>query len=177
MADSNPIENWRAVVGHESRYEVSDLGRLRSKPSVDSLGRRHPGGVLKGTTFRGYVEYCLYGGSAGKSRARGHNLVLCAFVGPRPAGMEACHRNGDGADNRLINLRWDTHSANMADMRIHGRSTKGERSVQAKLNWQAVAEMRAQSASGASDATLGKRFGVDVSHVNRIVAGKRWREG
>lgn len=34
--------------------------------------------------------------------------------------MAACHNNGDCTDNRLLNLRWDTVSANHLDKVIHG---------------------------------------------------------
>ena len=45
-----------------------------------------------------------------------HNLVLEAFVGPCPPGMEACHYpDHDKANNHLENLRWDTHAENMKD--------------------------------------------------------------
>lgn len=45
-----------------------------------------------------------------------HNLVLMAFVGPCPQGMEGCHYpDPDRANNRLSNLRWDTHSENARD--------------------------------------------------------------
>ena len=47
-------------------------------------------------------------------------LVLLAFAGPRPPGMEACHANGDASDDRLENLRWDTSSANKFDTVRHG---------------------------------------------------------
>jgi hypothetical protein len=48
-------------------------------------------------------------------------LVLEAFVGLCPAGMEACHFNDDPADNRLENLRWDTHSNNHYDLVRNGK--------------------------------------------------------
>lgn len=44
-----------------------------------------------------------------------HRLVLLAFVGPCPDGMEACHANDIPTDNRLANLRWGTHADNMRD--------------------------------------------------------------
>jgi hypothetical protein len=49
-----------------------------------------------------------------------HRLVLETFVGPCPDGMECCHNNGDPADNRLENLRWDTLSSNAYDRVEHG---------------------------------------------------------
>lgn len=49
-----------------------------------------------------------------------HRVVLETFVGLRPDGMECCHGNGVRSDNRLENLRWDTHEANEADKVRHG---------------------------------------------------------
>lgn len=49
-----------------------------------------------------------------------HRLVMAAFVGPCPDGMVVCHNNGNGLDNRLDNLRYDTQSENMNDTKRHG---------------------------------------------------------
>lgn len=56
-----------------------------------------------------------------------HQLVLEAFVGPRPEGMEACHWNDVCTDNRLENLRWDTTSANRHDQVRNGRHAYAKR--------------------------------------------------
>lgn len=49
-----------------------------------------------------------------------HILVLNAFVGPCPKDMEGCHNDGDPLNNRLGNLRWDTHAGNVDDSIRHG---------------------------------------------------------
>lgn len=49
-----------------------------------------------------------------------HRLVLAAFVGPCPDGMEGCHSDGNPENNALENLRWDTPSANARDRIHHG---------------------------------------------------------
>ncbi|MFJ4997148.1 NUMOD4 motif-containing HNH endonuclease [Microbacterium sp. NPDC088619] len=99
-------EQWRSVVGYDL-YEVSDLGRVRSK--------RGPRRILKAQPTRdGYLVLNLsQKGTVTKRRI--HQLVLEAFVGPREEGQEACHGDGRRSNNRLSNLRWDTHLANMAD--------------------------------------------------------------
>ncbi len=51
-----------------------------------------------------------------------HRLVLLAFRGPCPKGMEGCHRNGNKLDNKKRNLRWGTHGSNMKDKKSHGTS-------------------------------------------------------
>src|SRR6185312_7030300 len=62
-----------------------------------------------------------------------HRLVLEAFVGPCPDGMECCHNDGNPANNRVENLRWDTTSANQLDREAHGTSNRGEQQGRSKL--------------------------------------------
>jgi hypothetical protein len=69
------------------------------------------------------------------------------FRGPCPPGMEACHNNGDPTDNRLCNLRWDTHANNEADKIRHGTyfiraRLKGERNGNSKLTEEEVRLIR-----------------------------------
>lgn len=118
-------EEWRPVVGYEGYYEVSNLGCVRS------VARRIP--ASRGTGYRclpevvlrqgihqgGYkmVSLCVHGK---KRNQNVHQLVLAAFRGPRPDGLVACHNDGDPANARLDNLRWDTQSNNLRDSVRHG---------------------------------------------------------
>lgn len=104
-----------------------------------------------------------------------HRLVLGAFVGPCPPGMECCHGNGNPRDNRLTNLRWDTPSANSADKKAHGtlQDARGERNSRAKLSLADVFAIRSL-AGKLSSGKIGARFGVCGSTVRRIISGKDW---
>lgn len=55
------------------------------------------------------------------------HLVLETFVGLCPPGLEACHFNDVGSDNHLVNLRWDTRSANRIDRLRNGRDHMAKR--------------------------------------------------
>ena len=117
-------EQWRPVAGWEGFYEVSNQGRVRSLDRVvqTTAGpRRYLGKPLRtGVNRHGYpMVHLSAAGRTGKT-AKVHRLVLEAFTGPGPAGMEACHNNGDRTDARLANPRWDTPSANQHDRRLHG---------------------------------------------------------
>lgn len=50
-----------------------------------------------------------------------HLLVLEAFAGSRPDGMEALHIDGNKINNNTDNLRWGTSSENNRDIVRHGR--------------------------------------------------------
>ena len=103
---------WRAVVGYEGYYEVSRVGEVRR--IAPGQGAR-PGLILRpGTDPTGHKRVSLTADRKKQTR-KVHRLVLEAFVGPCPDGMEGCHENDIAGDNRLDNLRWDTRRANRLD--------------------------------------------------------------
>ena len=102
-----------------------------------------------------------------------HALVLEAFEGPKPDGMEACHCNGIKSDNRLSNLRWDTRSSNNADRIRHGGGNAGERQGGAKLTDENVRKIRSMKGA-VSQAALASQFGVCQTSISHIQRGKTW---
>lgn len=112
-------ERWKDIPGYKGRYQVSDLGRVRSLDHqvrrVSRAGaegtRLSPGRILRpGAGYSGHVSVSL-----GKGNSKGvHALVLNAFVGPPSNGQEALHDNHMPGDNRLENLRWGTRGENIA---------------------------------------------------------------
>jgi HNH endonuclease len=110
-----------------------------------------------------------------KFRRSIHRLVLEAFVGPRPPGLVCCHWDGDPANNRLENLRWDTHQSNMDDMLRHGTRGRGETASKARLKEVEVREIRRLVAEGVSPDDLAARFGVGSPNIKAIACGRTWR--
>lgn len=159
-------ERWRAVVGYEGRYEVSDRGEVFSLKSERVLSPGHH--------QAGYPRVMLCDTSGARSVLI-HRLVLEAFVGPRPPGTECCHKNGNPKDNRLENLRWDTRKANAADAAEHGTRTIGERQPQAKLSDEKVRSIRALAVCGVRQSTIAAAFGVSRSVVCRVLKREIWR--
>lgn len=126
-------ERWLPIPGWEDFYEVSDSGRVRGvdRVVVDRLGRprRLRGRVLKPVPdAAGYLRVPV--SREGVVRMRPiHQLVMEAFAGPCPAGLEVCHNDGDPADNVFTNLRYDTRSANQRDIVKHGRHRNASKIV------------------------------------------------
>lgn len=123
---SRDQERWLDVVGFEDRYEVSDQGRVAAKAyqAKTTYGEStcwRPGRILGGRkTKKGYIIVGLTRADGVCVQKRVHRLVLEAFVGPCPEGMECCHGPGGPSDNRLENLRWDTRVENARDQVRHG---------------------------------------------------------
>ncbi len=123
-------EEWRAVVGFEGSYEVSNLGRVRSLDrhvtyqkqtgKTRSVTKFYKGRLLRpGTVKSGHQLVVLGLGNIKRSKFV-HDLVLRAFVGPPPPETECCHGDGNPANNPLSNLRWGTRLENVADAIKHG---------------------------------------------------------
>ena len=89
-----------------------------SKPSTK------PRRLKPGKDTDGYRHVSLY--KDGKRYTRKNSyLVLITHVGPRPEGMQVCHGDGNRSNDKLENLRWDTHKNNEADKKLHGTSNNG----------------------------------------------------
>lgn len=108
-----------------------------------------------------------------------HTLVLTAFFGPCPPGLECCHGDGERTNNHLGNLRWDTRSANHLDAIAHGTwmppVLQGDAHGSAKLTEVDVIEIRrAYTAGGISQAALGAQFDVAGKTISRIIRRENW---
>ena len=124
----------------------------------------------------GYGRIKLFrNGPVRKCRRFVHVLVLEAFVGPRPDGMEACHNDGVPLNCHISNLRWDTRLGNEADKTKHGRRHIGSMVRVSKLKEGDIPGIRAAVRSGRSCASVAADHGVSDVAINKIIRGKTWR--
>lgn len=161
------METWKEIVGFPG-YEISDQGRVRSwwvwgRYGLKSVKPR----ILKlGADKDGYKDVGIYGPDRKQKWRRVHKLVLEAFVGPCPKGMETCHKDGNRVNNKLGNLRWDTNARNHQDRVKHGT---------AKLTDADVLEIKRLKKEGFAQTKIARQFKIDPSIVSRIISGARLR--
>ena len=110
-------EEWKSIPGYP-RYEVSNMGRVRSYTS-----KRNPGKVLKQTKLKGYMYVNLVEGEERTTnktkRIAVHRIVAQAFV-PNPTGRNRKHVDhiipvSMGGKPTANNLRWVTPKENAAN--------------------------------------------------------------
>lgn len=110
---SEEVEEWRDIGGYEGRYQVSNLGRVRSlsdnhgRPLIEPKIRKFKVG------HKGHLSLDLHNGVKVEWKLV-HRLVLEAFVGPCPIDHECCHYDNNPQNNRVENLRWGSRACDLA---------------------------------------------------------------
>lgn len=112
------VEQWKDIVGHEGRYEVSNLGRIRS----------FRGNILKPIdNGKGYLYvYLKYGG---EKKSYIHRLVAEAFVHNEAPEINKVvnHLDFNPKNNCADNLEWTTPNGNMFYSIRAGRYARTEK--------------------------------------------------
>lgn len=111
------MERWLPIPGYEGRYEVSDLGSVRSF-CRDPLGRL----MKTSLTSDGYPSVDLFAADGTHKTMHVSWLVMRAFVGPRPRGEVVRHFDDDKLNNLLENLAYGTRSENEFDKTRNGHN-------------------------------------------------------
>lgn len=169
--DCSTAISYRLICGF-TRYRVGDDG------SVWSIARYRSG---RGDWYkmvpqdcRGYARVQLHHGGKVFDR-KVHHLVLEAFIGPRPPGMQSCHSpDPNRRNNSLNNLRWDTPQANSDDQIIDGTRLRGSEASGAKLDEKDIPVIRQLLGKGISRKEIGREFGVSCVAIGDIARRKSW---
>ncbi len=164
-------ERWKPIPGYGEHYMASNLGRIMSKERV--VEKKHKCGRMIKQTYAARVlnphvsdsegHLSVHLGVDGQKFLRAvHRSVLQAFKGPCPVGMEGCHRDGNGGNNKIRNLRWDTHFKNNQDRKRHGRYACGDKHHMAKFS---NAQRRKIAKMTIKEALV---FGASKTHYYRL---------
>lgn len=164
------LEEWREVEGWP--YEVSDWGRVRR--SGEPHNSTYLGRVMQGSLdSRGYHKVHLQ--SRGRRRMFFvHRLVADAFVSGWGHTLQVNHISGDKTDNCPHNLEWVTAKENEAHATATGLHARGVASGKAKLNPEAVRDIRTRYADGEGLRQLAWEYGVHHSSILKVVRRESW---
>lgn len=160
-------EEWKPCVGYEGRYEVSNIGRVKSlvtnqllKPATDKLGRK---------------QVALSLNSKVKA-TRIHRLVAKAFISNHENKPQVNHIDNNPSNNCVENLEWCTAKENTQHMLKQNRQNppNGERQGGHVLTEDIVRKIKKLS----KDKTyykIGKELGINYATVYDIIKNKTWK--
>lgn len=176
-------EVWKHVNGFKGVYEVSNLGRVRSKDHVVKTRtngtRIQYGRVLKGSvSIKGYLRVALSSDCV-KFNASVHRLVAISFIQNPENKPQVNHINGVKSDNRVDNLEWCTNSENQ----IHAVKNKlikhnlGDKHHMSKLTNNEVIEARALfNSKKLKNTELAKKYNVSATAMSNILRKITYKE-
>lgn len=101
------MEIWKDIKGYEGKYQVSNLGNVKSLH--DRYGKERILKPIKDKDNYFVVNLCKDGK---RKTCKVHKLVAEAFIPKIPGKEFVDHINGIRNDNRIDNLRWCTHQEN-----------------------------------------------------------------
>jgi hypothetical protein len=120
--ETNIEEIWKDVVGYEGYYQVSNLGRVKSLPRVNS---KYPETILKQWYIRkGYLQ-CQLSINNIRKAFYVHRLVAIAFI-ENPNNLPFInHKDEIKSNNVVYNLEWCTniYNVNYGTGRIRARAS------------------------------------------------------
>jgi len=170
-------EVWIPIPGYEELYEVSNFGRVKSLPKeiIDPNGRvrKYKSRIMKQQTVNkyGHLKVGLYKDKKCKEYLV-HRLVLLAFVGYPPKGMEGLHKDGVPSNNNLTNLRWGTSKENSEDSITHGTIARGSLLPQSKLTEDDVIAILNDNRTST---LVAKDYNVSPRTIRSIRERKNWK--
>lgn len=104
-----------------------------------------------------------------------HRVAWSLKNGPIPFGMFVCHKCDNPSCVRVDHLFLGSPKDNTADMLQKGRHPHGVEIGTNKLTKAQIESIRSEYASGASQTSLAKKYGVGQPHISSIVRKAAWK--
>jgi len=178
-------ERWKDIKNFEDYYEVSSLGRFRSKKRTiirsNGVSETKSGRILKNNYYsNGYVQLILYVEKV-RYNFLGHRVVAEHFIPAISDKLIVNHKNCLKWDNRVSNLEWCNHSENYIHAVDAGLVDKtkisGENSLSSKISEEEAIYIKANYRHFGRNKDLYLKFEnkIGKKQISEIAKGNYWK--
>lgn len=172
------LEIWRDIDGYNGKYQVSNLGNVKSIYTIYVINGIHNKYyrdiILKPFAQKnGYLNVCLWKDGKKKNRLI-HQLVAQSFI-PNPNNLpQVNHKNEIKDDNRVENLEYcdakynnnyGTRNKRIAEKKTNGKLAKPVVQINKDTN-EVIAEFPSIN-------EVQRQLGINNSHISQCCNGKR----
>ena len=126
------------------------------------------------TRFSPYLTISLRRSDGTHATPYVHRVILEAFSGPCPEGMESRHLDGNPEHNAILNLKWGTHDENHEDKLKHGRHQIGSRHHNAVLSDSDIPIIRKMAKRGVRPKAIAISIGKSIIAIRGVLEKKSW---
>lgn len=178
----NMTEIWKDIKDCGGIFQISNAGRVKR---LERTIFRKVHGVMTRTILKAAFKKVFIGTNGypcvsvciDQVRVQYviHRLIAIAFI-PNPENKrEVNHKNGIKTDFSISNLEWCTQSENTKHAFAMGlMNVKGEKHMHAKLDNNAVYDIRENCNETTSMQYFAKKYNVNVNTVRDVVKGRTW---
>lgn len=164
------LEIWKDIKGLEGKYQVSNLGRVRS------VDRMTAGGFKKGKILRpNYTKDGYTQNNLGGTTKRVHRLVAEAFLDNPENKPTVNHIDGNKNNNRVDNLEYSTLKEQMHH--AYQKGLKKRVLTNRKLKKEDVEFIKANYKKHSTEygsVALSKKYGVSHRVILLVVKGESY---
>lgn len=184
ISEKNLKELWVPVVGFEKYYEVSNLGRVRSKDRLAKNSRGNSYRLWKGRVLslnlknnKKYIN-CKMSVNGKTYTKQLHWIVLASFkTKPSAEKWEVNHIDGNKRNNKLKNLEWVTSKQNQ----IHAienqlyKPAKRSKNGKSKLNEKIVFLIKKDLLKNMKNIDISNKYNISLKMVSDIKTKRTWK--
>jgi hypothetical protein len=169
------MEEWKVIIEFPD-YVISSSGRV--KRLIKGQGSRaRPNLILKGYINGAGRRQVELWEKSNRKKLLVHKLVMEAFIGPCPVGMEINHLDRNPLNNFLSNLEYCTPKQNTRHAMENGGGSyfpRGEGNPKSKLTSEDVIEIRNLISEGYSHRCISSLFNVSLGAISEISKKRNW---